>query len=407
MGAVMKKLLVFCSNPTDGGTAEMFVQCYIALEKNAEFDYDIVPCVNKGNHVKIFNTLENLVRLDVLSESQFCGAKKQTLCRHKRVVDKISRSLAYAHTQKSNINIMLNYIRSNDFDAVLIHNGGYVGDDLCNQMLKAAYLAGVSRKRVMVFHGTNESSLFTRARFLNYDMAINKYATDVVTGSSYSMTHLRNNTLIRRIRVLPNGISYDDTLSDEEKKKSIRYADADVNFVNVANFYHMKGQKHLLEAFNKMSKTTSKSVRLTLIGHATDEVYFNECIEYIRNNSLEKMVTIADNIYNSKEYMNLFDITVVSSLGGEDLPMVPIEAMRSGVPTIAYACNDIPEEVSNGKKGISGEVGKICGLSDAMKTLTEDTELRNKMGREALETYRSKFSGEAMGERYGKLIEES
>ena len=44
-----------------------------------------------------------------------------------------------AYAEENNIKIMKEYLSRNKIDCIIIHNGGYVGDDLCNQMLQAAY----------------------------------------------------------------------------------------------------------------------------------------------------------------------------------------------------------------------------------------------------------------------------
>lgn len=401
----MRKVLVFCSNPVNGGTAEMFVQCCIALQKADDFKAEIIPCVNQGNPVRIFSMLPSLVRLNILSETQVCGAYQAGRSLMQRIKNRCNRNWRYKAVKKENIKIISEFLKTQAIDTVLIHNGGYVGDDLCNQMLEAAYLARV-QKRIMVFHGAFTKTLLDRVRFWTYDRMLNRCATAVVTGSHYSNEQLRGNTSLQNLHVIPNGISYEDTVSDEEKKAKVEYHQADVQFVQVGNFYESKGQLSLLQAFAKLNECTDKEVRLTLIGNVYDESFYGRCKAFIKKHKLNKKVTIVHNIFNSREYMNIFDVMVVSSLGGEDLPMVPLEAMRSSVPVIAYACNGVPEEVRDGHNGLLVDVGDVRALSLAMQKMVDDVGLRIRLGQQGKQDYEAMFTGEAMGNRYITLLQE-
>lgn len=401
----MRKLLVFCSNLIDGGTAEMFVQCSLGLMENADTSYEVIPCVNKDNPVKVYSLIPNLTKLDVKSEVQVCGAYKVSHSICKKIIEKVKRSLKYSSIKKNNISLMKSFINDNKIDDVLIHNGGYIGDDLCNQMLQAAYESRRTDKRIIVFHGTaNKRKIIDSLRFSIYDKRINRYATDIITGSNYSKQKLLKDTKLKNIHVVHNGISYDDCISDDEKKSNVNYKEADIHIVNVANFYETKGQFHLLQAFNEARKNVRKNIHLTLIGHPMDADFFNQCVNYINKNNLSECVTIAENIYDSREYMNLYNITIVSSLGGEDFPMVPLEAMRSGGPTIAYACNGIPEEIEDYKNGLLIEVGNIVELSKAISKLTEDDSLRNSLGEQCKIRYKNEFTRDAMTKRYINVL---
>ena len=52
----MKKILVFCSNPVDGGTAQVFSEmCKEIMERKNKLE--IVPAVNISNSVKIYKSI--------------------------------------------------------------------------------------------------------------------------------------------------------------------------------------------------------------------------------------------------------------------------------------------------------------------------------------------------------------
>ena len=90
----------------------------------------------------------------------------------------------------------------------------------------------------------------------------------------------------------------------------------------------------------------------------------------------------------------------------EGLPMVLLEALSKGVPPVSY---DIPEGprqlIDHGRNGLLVPEGDIAGLTDALRTLMDDPELRRRLGAEALETARAYEAG-AIAERWVALAED-
>ena len=90
----------------------------------------------------------------------------------------------------------------------------------------------------------------------------------------------------------------------------------------------------------------------------------------------------------------------------EGLPMVLLEALSKGVPPVSY---DIPEGprqlIDHGRNGLLVPEGDIAGLTDALRTLMDDPELRRRLGAEALETARAYEAG-AIAERWIALAED-
>src|SRR3989442_10337011 len=65
----------------------------------------------------------------------------------------------------------------------------------------------------------------------------------------------------------------------------------------------------------------------------------------------------------------------------EGLPLVLIEAMAAGIPTIASAgVGAIPEVVAHGETGFLVPPGDVAALAGAIETLVADRPLRSRMG---------------------------
>jgi len=397
---IMKKIAVFCSNPVNGGTAEVFVSlCEELLSRNST-EYDIIPCVDVNNQVRAFDRLEMLERINVYSYENIFGSYQDE---HGKFL-KLSRKIRYISIKKKNIDEMKKFLHDFKIDSVIIHNGGYGGDDLCNQMMEAAYYAGINGERIMVFHSENCGGFLKRLRNTPYDNMINKMATKVVTVSDYTRKLIEDSSFIRDIIVIPNGIKKTGNISVHECEEKFNYEKNAVNFLRIGNFFEIKGQKYLLDAFSKAEKNTKENIKLTLIGNVYDEGYYDECLEIINRESIDEKVTIVNNIYNASEYIALFDVFIFSSVESESLPIVLLEAMSKKLPVIAFDCGGTREAVADGRDGIVVKKRDTDAMSDAIVKMAEDRRLRDTMGASAYKHYCCKFTREIMGDRYLELL---
>ena len=155
-------VMIFCANPVNGGTARMFYEVTEGLEKIASEQYKVYACIDKDNDVNIYNNIPDLYRMPILSARKvyphMYGGKYI-----KRVINKLKRTVCYSKIKKNNIRIVSDFIRDKRIDAVIIHNGGYNGDELCDQVLEAAYHnKDIVKKRIYVFHNDIEKSFIMK-----------------------------------------------------------------------------------------------------------------------------------------------------------------------------------------------------------------------------------------------------
>lgn len=403
---IMRRIVVFCSNPVDGGTAKVFAEmsktCKIlGMNRNSK----IIPCINIGNRVKVYDTIEDLQRIDVYSEDEICGKLEEEKNIAYRFIRRAYRNFKYFKQKRVNIENMRQYLKKNKIHTVLIHNGGYIGDDLCNQMLEAAYMENIPM-RIMVFHNDFPKNKIQKVICKKYDYRLCKYVTKIETVSEFTRNRILRNSYIKKdIGVIYNGISDINILSDEEKKKNINYNKDVYNIGMIGNFMSNKGQLHLIKAAKLLRENINYNFTITIIGNIYDEEYFKECCNYIYKNNLKKNIKIFHGIYNADEYTNLFKYTVVPSLEDESFGLISVESMKSGVPVIAYACGGIPEVVVDKRNGIIVDVGNIESLAYAMCMLMKNEAFRKKLGRQAKEDYMEKFAINVMAERYLDVME--
>ena len=398
-------IMMFCSNPVDGGTAKVFYELVTSFKENNSNDDRIYAGVNVNNPVAIYNKIDFLERLEVYSEEEVCKNLYQGNI-FSRAIKKSIRMIKYRPIKENNIKIMKEYLSRNKIDCIIIHNGGYVGDDLCNQMLQAAYECKEHTIcRIYVLHNDFEKNFFAKLRFKSYDKKICREATDLVTVSNYTKNRILSNSYIHKeIKVIYNGLPESNSLTENQKENKICLNAGHRNILMLGNFQQNKGQLKFIEAAN-IIKLRNPNVYFTFIGNVYDQEYFMKCCEQLKKYNLQNSSTILHGINNASEYMNLFDAVAVPSMYDESFGLISVEAMSKGVPVVAFACGGIPEVLVDGRDGYIVSVGDYKGMADRLLEIISDEEKRKKMGQNGRDDYIQKFSVNAMKENYYEIIE--
>jgi glycosyltransferase involved in cell wall biosynthesis len=89
------------------------------------------------------------------------------------------------------------------------------------------------------------------------------------------------------------------------------------------------------------------------------------------------------------------DVYVLPSYA-EGLPVAIIEAMEAGLAIVATRVGGIPEMIEHGVNGLLVEPGDVDGLTDAIRRLVDNPQLRAEFGRAARLTYVARYSPEAV-----------
>jgi len=158
-----------------------------------------------------------------------------------------------------------------------------------------------------------------------------------------------------------------------------------LNLLCVANIRKNKGQEYLIEALSILSE---KKIKLTLVGHIKDEVYYRRLLDKIKNMGLEGKVDFHGFLIENKlaeAYKNA-DIFVLPTLL-EGFGMVLVEAMSHGLPIVASNVGGIPEIIDDGDNGLLVPAASPGELAKAIKKLIEDKDLRIRLGENAFKKY--------------------
>jgi L-malate glycosyltransferase len=164
----------------------------------------------------------------------------------------------------------------------------------------------------------------------------------------------------------------------------------------VGRLCEAKGIRHLIEAFSEASQDQA-GVKLTIVG---DGPMRGELSAEIEQRGMKDWIEIRGFI----DYQDLpsvyseSDIFVLPSLS-EGFPLTVVEAMASKVAVIATDVGGIPEILVDGVNGLLVKPGSSQGLSDAMKRLIMDEQLRDRLAEAGRQTILSSYTlGEAAKE---------
>ena len=172
--------------------------------------------------------------------------------------------------------------------------------------------------------------------------------------------------------------------------------------IAVGGLDYQKGFDRLIEAWSIVKKDSEYSDwRLDIFGQGE----WKEMQEgMIRDLGLEDSARVnhpTNEIWNEYSRSSM----LVMSSHFEGLPMVMIEAMTCGLPTVTFDFKCGPKDIiDDGRNGLLVPEGDVPALADAMKKLMRDEALRQKMGAEALKI-RDKYSEERVMGSWVRLFE--
>lgn len=116
-----------------------------------------------------------------------------------------------------------------------------------------------------------------------------------------------------------------------------------------------------------------------------------EVEKLIQKYSLKNKVTLSGWRNDITEIMPAFDIFVLTSLW-EGLPVSVLEAMSCSKPVVATDTGGIKEVIIDGKTGYLVEPHDVNGISNKLRGLIENEDLRNSIGESARISLGQKFS---------------
>lgn len=161
---------------------------------------------------------------------------------------------------------------------------------------------------------------------------------------------------------------------------------------------YQKNFQELLEIWHLISDDYNEW-KLMICGDGEDRNELESIIEQYKLNN----VVLAGNQSNMKKIYNSSKIMVMTSRF-EGLPMVLLEAQGCGLPIISYDCLTGPSEIITSDNGFLIPYGDKNEFANKLNILLKDSNLRHKMGDNAIKSSK-RFDIEEIVKKWYKFLE--
>ncbi|MDD5746954.1 MAG: glycosyltransferase, partial [Candidatus Omnitrophica bacterium] len=213
--------------------------------------------------------------------------------------------------------------------------------------------------------------------------------------------------LERKTFIVHNGVGREFLIPvDPEQRKTIRQNhgvnEPDVLIGFVGNYHEVKGFDYFLQALPLIK---DRSYRVMVIGadYGPEMERFDR---FLRGNDLGERVIFAGFCQNIAALLDAIDIFVCSSTEESDSWVVS-EAMAKGKAVVVSAIGGIPEKIDDGETGLLVPARDSTGLAEKISFLIANPERCRRIGRQAREYIKTRYSFETMGNEYERLYRQN
>ncbi len=298
--------------------------------------------------------------------------------------------------------LMLFFVR-NDYDRLIVVNGGYPASLLCRCAVIAWSFSFKSKPAIMNFHNSVKASPTIRKPFENIiDFFVEKYSYKIVSVSENCMNSIRSRKPFKQSKKLTfiyNGIedpNYTNVQDIDEVKNPENYC------LMLATYEKRKGHIFLLNAFKEVVKE-HKNIQLRIHGYGSiDDV--NRVSNKVKDLNLERNVFLGEHVQDIKNlYLNA-SMLVVPSQEYESFGLTIIEAMAFGIPVVTTDVGGMPEVMGKTKAGFVCSKDNYLEFANAMKSILNDAKMSKKMSNNGRKAFKSNFIAKKMTQKYINLI---
>lgn len=223
---------------------------------------------------------------------------------------------------------------------------------------------------------------------------------------------LRDVVPLRKIEVIPNGIST-EILTIEEKKQRreefrlLHNIPFEAQIVGtIGELKELKGQRDFVLAANEIAKRDANAF-FVIVGkdNSTGQPFRRELKRLIKIFGLEDRFLFLDWVEDMAGLLAAFDI-FVSASHTESFGLAILEAMANETPVVATQTEGAKELLQNQETALLVPVKDPLRLADAIAVLLKDAEKRDDLARAAHVCASQRFSLSAMIERTESLYQE-
>jgi glycosyltransferase involved in cell wall biosynthesis len=155
-------------------------------------------------------------------------------------------------------------------------------------------------------------------------------------------------------------------------------------FIMVARFNEQKDQLTLLKAISLLQDL---EFSVELVGSGSS---LNTCKEFVKANKLDSKIVFLEDRNDVPELLAKSQAFILITKY-EGLPISIMEAMRVGLPIIATNTDGVPEAVEDGINGFLVEKSNVREISEKVKYLIQNPNIRKRMGNNSRIKFRNNF----------------
>ncbi|MFW6133374.1 MAG: glycosyltransferase [Planctomycetota bacterium] len=215
------------------------------------------------------------------------------------------------------------------------------------------------------------------------------------------LSHIQRDALVARgvrrrgTSVIPNGV---DLEAHATAATTLALPSDKTVIVQVANVMRDKDYPTLLEAVGRLARTRD-DFHLVLVGRGTDTP---RMARDVRRAGLDGVTTLAGRRDDVGEILAAADVFVLSTRS-EVFNRSALEAMAAGLPLVTSDVPGFEEVFTDEREGLKVAPGRPAALFEALDTLLDQPQMRNRMGRAARQRAK-RFSREHMADAFERLL---
>lgn len=230
--------------------------------------------------------------------------------------------------------------------------------------------------------------------------AMERAAAIIVTSERYLRSSVELAPFWEKCRVIPLGIDLSRTSHDNGATVSqLRTQFGEPLVLAIGRLVPYKGFDILIRAMQHVD------ARLLLIGTGPQAGELQALIDSI---GMHRRVNMIGRVDDLRPYFQAASIFVMpSTTRAEAFGIAQLEAMAAGLPTINTDIDSgVPEVSVHGKTGITVPAGDVGSLAEAIQSLLNRADLREKFGNAARERVHADFTADRMAKRTLSLYSE-
>ena len=173
----------------------------------------------------------------------------------------------------------------------------------------------------------------------------------------------------------------------------------------VALFRPRKGLEVLLDALSLLNDQGCR-VRLRAVGEFETPEYQSKIMGMVRERNLEDRIDWVGFSPDVNKELSRMDVLSLTSLFGEGMPMVILEAMAMGVPVVASDVEGVSEVIESDVSGYLVPPGDVRALVDALSGLIAIPESWSRIRKNAYLKQCQTFSDYSMAKKIASIYKE-